>query len=348
MENLRTAIERVLEYSRSSSEMSVPKAINNVCGACEEELWDVCKAILDSNHEVPRDKPIIHYTSVDVLTCIFNRLTDEKNQQVSLRAYDTIHLNDPQEGDFLTNLIKEKHDWLQDHNKNGQTGHAYIASFILQKEEMQDNKEETQDNLVFWRTYGKGGKGCSLLAPIENLFNTSYPKLYRVRYGDECANEAIEKMHQKIQDIKRELQALKDSLTTEQCKYLDKEIDAIIWRTLDKIRFLYKSKAYEYENECRFVLTNKRYDPKSREKDKNEEKVIYEYKDWGDGAPRIRHYFEPEDLDIRKLLSTGSVITLGPLVPHEENVKYCLERMMKKCEIHGAKIKISDISYREA
>lgn len=326
-------IAEVLEYSRSSSEMSIPKAIDNVCGVCEEELDGVCQEILNSDHEVPGDKSIIHYTSIDVLTCIFNRLTDEEDQQVSLRAYDTIHLNDPQEGDFLTNLIREKPGRLHDYKKDDQTAHAYIASFIFQERRM-------QDNLVFWRTYGKGGKGCSLLTPIENL--TSCPKLYKVRYGDECANEAIEKMYQKIHDIERELQALKNSLTAEHCKYLDEEIDGIIWSTLDRIRFLYKSIAYRYENECRFVLTDKEYNQDSGDK------TIFEYKDWGDGAPRIRHYLEPEDLDIRKLLISGSTITLGPLVPHKGNVKYCLEKMKGKCEIHGPRITFSEISYREA
>lgn len=338
MEHLRAAIKEAQKYAPCSHDESAHQAIDQVCAACGEELDDVCQEILNSDHEVPGDTTIIHYTGIDVLTCIFNRLADKKNQQVSLRTYDTIHLNDPQEGDFLTSLTEEKHDWLHDHSKNGQTSHAYIASFILQKEEMQDNTEETQDDLVFWRAYGKGGKGCSLLIPTKN----PPPKLYKVLYGENPAKKAIEKIYPKIQDIESEWHTLKNSLEPRHRKYLEGKFKEVIWRTLDKIRFLYKSTAYQYENECRFVLTDKEYNQDSGDK------AIFEYKDWGDGAPRIRHYLEPGALDIKKLLISESIITLGPLVPHRENVEYCLEEMKRKCKIYGPKVEFSKILYQEA
>ena len=113
----------------------------------------------------------------------------------------------------------------------------------------------------------------------------------------------------------------------------------VVWESLERIRYLYKNEAYEYENECRFVVAE------SNILDKD--KICFEYQDRNNSPARIRHYYEHEELGIKKLLVTGSSITLGPCVPYPYNMGYYLERLMQQVDLYGPKIKTSKIPYRK-
>ena len=113
----------------------------------------------------------------------------------------------------------------------------------------------------------------------------------------------------------------------------------IVWRSLAEIRYLYKSEAYDYERECRFVI------PESSIDDTNE--IHFERHDRKENASIIRHYCEDESLKICKLLVTDSSITLGPRVSNADNIRYYLETLLKRQELFGTKIKVSKILYRK-
>lgn len=341
MKQLKTAIQDVQKYSASKNNInSLNAAIKDVYDACKKELDGACREILHDSHKIETDTPVIHYTSIDVLASMLNCLRENKNRKISLRAYDTIHMNDPYEGNFLTRFIPKELDWLKADKKN-RTGHAYIASFILQGEP--PNRE---DNLVFWRMYGREGQGCSLLIPVGEEESSYLPRsrLWKILYGEKNAKKAFPRICEKIQLIQHELQALNAPPTIEHYKLIQGEFKEIIWRALDKIRFLYKSDAYRYENECRFVLTEQECSRENQQEKKS--KVIFDPQNRGDGSSRIRHYFEHESLDIRKLMVTGSRLTLGPLVLQQENVKNCLSNMMEETGLTGPKIKLSEIPYQ--
>ena len=186
---LKVAVTGSQDYLKST-DLALPYIISQVCPPLEQALQHSCTSIEDSHHTI--DQPIrndrnfvIHYTSIAALVSMLQDVSREepKDQEAKCpeepegkkalwRLYDSLHLNDPEEGVLLSRHLRlpRKHAWL----KESEVSHAYIASFILPDD---NPKKDVDDNLVFWRTYGREGEGCSLSLPIPRCH------LRRVLYG---------------------------------------------------------------------------------------------------------------------------------------------------------------------
>ena len=329
MEKLKIAVESVQDYFKKPEnydlEPLVSLATAKVCPVLEQALKDLCLQI-EERHKVKsseeENKFIIHYTSIAVLVSMLQNAS-KSDKSSSLQLYDSVHLNDPDEGNYLAlNLLSPKYDWL------GKTDvrHAYVASFILPK------SKDMSDDLVFWKTYGREGEGCSLSvrAPL--------PELREVFYGPEKENvKYTVKELQSVLELLDPLVEIDNPLVRESIR---EKLAETIWKSLEKIRYLYKSEAYEYESECRFVILE------SEIEDKNN--IRFEYQERNNSPARIRHYYEHKALQIKKLLESGSSITLGPCVPYRDNVLDCIKTLKDRVEGIGPEIKTSDIRYRKS
>ena len=91
-------------------------------------------------------------------------------------------------------------------------------------------------------------------------------------------------------------------------------IPAAISRNLARIHFLYKREAHKFERECRLV--------KSALDISDPNDIYFQRFGQDDSSFRIRHYFNDENLRVDKILSTDSVITLGPLVPRAKSLMF--------------------------
>lgn len=186
------------------------------------------------------------------------------------------------------------------------------------------------DNLVFWRTYGREGEGCSLNLRIPR------DRLRKVLYG---ANEVKRagKLLRPVLDVLYPLVSIRKRLIKEK---VQKELAEVIWRHLEKIRYLYKSEAYEHERECRFVIP---------ELDADKDKICFEYQEQNN-SPDVRHYYEHEDLKVENILTSGSLITLGPCLsdPDFYNMSYYIKSLLNKAGLAGPEIKLSGIFYRKS
>ncbi len=243
----------------------------------------------------------------------------------SLRLYDSVHLNDPTEGNYFTlKNLPQKYDWLGEKDVN----HAYIASFINPPNSNQEKK--MSDDLVFWRAYGQEGEGCSLSIPV------LCSRLQKVIYGLAGVKRTIKDLRS-ILDL---LDPLVKSNNSSVRKSMQEKLAETIWQSLERFRYLYKSLAYKHERECRFVLLE------SDIEDKNN--ICFEYQDRNNSPARIRHYYEHEDFHIEKLLDSRSSITLGPCVPYRSNVRNCIEALLERANLYGPRIKPSKISYRKS
>ena len=263
----------------------------------------------------------IHYTSIHALVSMIQNVANG-NKKDSLRLYDSIHLNDPDEGNYIGRYLPQKYNWL----KRKEASHAYITSFITYNDE-----KDMSDNLVFWRTYGREGKGCSLslLIPRNRLKKVLYDK-----DGEDGVRTTIELLN----PILDSLQPLAEIKSPVADKILSRLCETV-WKSLERFRYLYKSEAYEYEKECRIVVA----EPDITD----EEKICFESGDQNDSSEQIRHYYVDEDLATENLLTTGSSITLGPCIYNSYNVKYYLETLLKKAGLHGPEIRTSIIPYRK-
>ena len=352
LEKLKMAVDGSQDYLESKN-LASEYVTNNVCPPLREALKILCIPI-EEHHKVDeaeseKDNIVIHYTSISALVSMLRgaskeseykdkeRETENKKHESDImlddkkslwRLYDSVHLNDPDEGNyFARNLnLPKKYDWL----KKEDVSHAYIASFILPNS---DSREDMSDNLVFWRTYGREGEGCSLSLPIPRH------RLQKVLYGTKGVKSAVGILRPALDFLLDSLEPLVRIREQPLRKNVREILAGVVWESLERFRYLYKSEAYRYEKECRFVIAESDII--------NKNKIFFEDENLNNSPIRIRHYYEHENLDIRELLATGSSITLGPRVPHANNVCYFLNTLRERAGLVAQEIKISKIPYRK-
>ena len=291
----------------------------------------------------------IHYTSIGTLVSMLQHVAEDKEHVINknnnvnnrknniLRAYDSVHFNDPNEGKFFTRNFPEKYKELLENEHHN----AYISSFI--RSSSQDKNGNISDDLVFWRTYGKDGEGCSLSLMIDPSC------LQKVVYGQDQMIKNMEDfvpILENLADGHSKLQSSIAKMHQPAKKQLETKLVEITWGYLEKIRYSYKSEAYEYENECRFILTESDIDM-DKEKEKEDRQIRYEY--WRNSNPAcLRHYYEHEKFKIESMLATGSRIVLGPCVSEVDDVNRCIQELLGRAGLSGIDVIYSGIDYRKS
>ena len=264
----------------------------------------------------------VHYTSIRTLLSMLQAPKGILSSH--LRMYDSLHFNDPDEGNFLLRSLNNSNNFpwatldtttLLD---SIESEVAYIASFVLA-----DGVMSVADDLVFWRTYGEEGKGCSL------TFTLEVGELRKVIYGHE-----ITPTIQTIEPILDVINPLfSNSIPGE--SELKRMIMTTLAVTLRPIRYLYKSEPYRYEHEVRIITLPS---------DKVSDKVHFDYQETQKRQPTVRHYLDYDKVHLQELLSSGSKVTVGPSVPHRDDVLGCLQILKRRTKF-GGEITASTISY---
>lgn len=317
--------------------------------AMDELLAGPCTAIADL-HELPGDENevyVVHYTSLATLYAIVNSQIEWTRTQENsgsskeaapsesepagadsghapcFRLYDSAHVNDPQEGVYFGHHIPNQHEWLNEFDRH----RAYIASFILPR----TSTDDAGDNLVFWRTYGREGEGCSISLAIPRH------KLRRVKYGASDVQKSWELLAPALDRV----DSLVDSgsnLSVAARRHFRESVAHMVWTSLGSIRYLYKSEAYRYERECRVVL------PQSSN-DARQDSVNYCFQSTGQGG-RIRHFVEDSDLKIKNMFSSGTVVYVGPCCRNQEDLVHSITTLLSRAELYGP-VTPSGIKYRQ-
>ena len=340
LEKLKVAVNSGREFWEKSGTLPLGYVTDIVYSPLEDTLKHL---LIEKRHKVgeSKNKIVIHYTNIDALVSMLQNTSNnvsnkdqegDKNSEPMpddenfyLRLYDSVYLNDPDEGNYFNrNLnLPPKYNWI----KEKDVRHAYVTSFIL-PDNVPDRENDMSDDLIFWRTYGQEGEGCSLSLYVP------CSRLQKVLYGPEEVKSTAEAL-MPILDLLDPLLEIDDSSIREQ-------LAETVWEALERIRYLYKSKAYRYEQECRFVLL---------ESDIDKNKIRFEYQDRNNSPARIRHYYEHEALQVKNILGSGSSITFGPSIPidYHDNLRYCMEELKRRIGSPFApEIKFSDITYRKS
>ena len=288
---------------------------------------------------------LVHYTTVDALFSMLSCPTkaneefglatsgpseelDKDNSSNFIRMYDTYNANDPSEGNFLLEAKPRRHpfpsrhphlwDLLLDRSRLP----AYVASFrgISSAEEV--------DDLVFWRTYGKDGRGCAIVFPVH--FLTSNTPLLRVKYG-------IKEVRLTFNWLLTVFDALASASSLTKLKPPSPGIPRYIASSLSPLPYLHKADDYKFEQETRVVMPF--VDLSSRS-------LFCERRENLKSGLTLRHFANHRDLHVLNVLRTDAVITLGPAVRDKSNLKFILKRRLEHVGLVGAKICESKISYR--
>jgi hypothetical protein len=223
-----------------------------------------------------------------------------------------------------------EHLWL----RYGSTAsHAYITSFVYDEsaENVVESAGDMSDDLVFWRTYGKEGTGCSLTANVPEKL------LRRVLYGPDA-----------VGNTKTALLPILNAVTplARARENFAKAIAETIWKGLEGVTYLYKDQAYHHEKEYRAVIPA---ESANGEKDR----IRFEPYE-ANGLPmQVRHYREIGDFELRRILTSRSNLILGPCVNDRYSVRLYLEDLRRQAQRVGPdllnfQIEESKIRYRNS
>ena len=284
----------------------------------------------------------VHYTS---LGTVISMLKAARGGMGYLRMYSAIGFNDPNEGKLFTHVAKEKSHILapclpedEDEDRN----HAFVASFIRVGQSNQERPRTSApaNDLLFWRTYGREGTGCSLLLSLSAVSE----EIKEVTYGEIATASSIESIDQALKSVSDAANrvigiATDDGILQEDAPNASEMISNQLQAELKKVRYLYKDLPYGFEQECRLVETP----------DSVTEKGIRPEFDYSgtQATPVVKKYVDHPSLNLTaNIFDSRSQIMLGPLVPNPVHTKEYIERLLREAEFHGPRVEISEIAYR--
>ena len=302
LEQLRALVEAAVNRAVQDRDLN-PRFVDGVLVTGVQRLLTEALGEVDQTHSVDRglSSLMIHYTGVDTIVAMLRGAAKQRDAFLRLNASSTF--NDPDEGRFFTkNLaIPTRHRWVKERD----TSHAYMVSFIIP-----DEKVDLSDNLMFWRTYGREGEGCSLVLSVPQA------RLRKVKYGVRHIKDVrailLPFLDILLPLVTIEVDPLRTSIRT--------RLSEVVWGALAGIKYLYKSDAYGYERECRVVVP---------EFEVPHDAISFVH-DERDGVLRgVKHYIEDPDLTAKRILATDSRIVLGPCVDRPYDLGFYLETLKR-------------------
>ena len=341
--DLDRAITGAPDYLAHSSTKATDYVTHTIGPALSAAIDDL-KLDLLPHHDVDVATlgSVVHYTSLRALFAMIRDVAprppitkrDPRDERPTdcrfLRLYDSANLNDPSEGGYFLKQLDTYYDVVK--------VPAYIASFVTP-----NDATDPANDLVFWRHYGNDGRGCSISIPSQRFPST--PSTFRLRtisYGHMKAEDDAQKLRPIIRRLDPVVQHARDrsahNPTGDTTLY--RLLAVTILESLGELPYLYKSTAYQYEHECRVVALQSDFE--------KADDIRHTFDQRLDGVGRPRMYGLHPCLNMTNLLSTGTVITLGPAVPNRDNVQYALEQLLASVGIRGLPINLSRIPYRGA
>ena len=197
--------------------------------------------------EVNEPKQFLHYTKATTLKFLLHNEKDmekDKNEESifpKLRLNNAVYMNDPEEGKFFKKILLEMDKNNNELNKNFKT---------FDDEDLLNNKDytyltcfapvEEKDKLPMWVHYGDGGKGVSIVFN-EKFFKST--ELYKVKYLDikDIYNDDIYIEVENIYNVLKNVNSEKEIFL---------QLTNVI---LNYVSYLFKDKAYSYEQEVRII-----------------------------------------------------------------------------------------------
>ena len=205
------------------------------------ELVCYCYDLMDEIKIEPSEvkgEQFVHYTKAGTVQYLL-----KKDYSAKLRLNNAVYMNDPEEGQVLKRVLcqLDQNNELEKLFKDEDVkNYTYLTCFCTY---------DKRDELPMWIHYGDGGKGVGLVFN-NHFFNKA--DLYKVQYID-TKKADIDELNQNVKAIFEFLK--KDKIKDNNHKEFKDYVNII----LNYVSYLFKDKAYEYENEVR-ILKYRDYD----------------------------------------------------------------------------------------
>lgn len=230
-DNIFDLIPDILQ-SNESKVLSDDETLNSIELVCS--CYDLMEEIKIKPSEL--EEKIVHYTKAGTVQYLL-----KKDHKAKLRLNNAVYMNDPEEGQILKMVLcqLDKNNELENLFKDGDVkNYTYLTCFSLHNE---------RNELPMWVHYGDGGNGVGL------VFHSSFfdkTDLYKVQYMD-VNNPDIKKLNENVQE---KITAILNLLQEDGIRNNTRtEFKVYINIILNYVSYLFKDKAYEYENEVRIL-----------------------------------------------------------------------------------------------
>lgn len=197
--------------------------------------YDLMEEVKINPSDVEEEK-IVHYTKASTVQYLL-----QKDHKAKLRLNNAVYMNDPEEGQILKMVLCQlgQNNELENLFKDGDVkNYTYLTCFSLHNE---------RNELPMWVHYGDGGNGVGL------VFHSSFfdkTDLYKVQYMD-VNNPDIKKLNENVQE---KITAILNLLQEDGIRNNTRtEFKVYVNIILNYVSYLFKDKAYEYENEVRIL-----------------------------------------------------------------------------------------------
>ena len=200
--------------------------------------------------KIKEPKKLLHYTKASTLKFLFQNEKDvekDKNEKSifpKLRLNNAVYMNDPEKGKIFkkilsnidkNNKLNKNFKMIDDEYLLNNKDYTYLTCFSPVKE---------KDKLPMWIHYADGGNGVSIVFNEDFFKNT---ELYKVKYLDvnNISNDDT------FKEFKEEIENIYSILTKFNS---EKEIFLQLANViLNYASYLFKDKAYSYEEEVRII-----------------------------------------------------------------------------------------------
>lgn len=331
--NFTSELQRV--YDRGFEKPEYYRAVRTVFDQIQQlALYDDCP--IESKID------LVHYTTWSNALNMFKRTqsTDRVDDWIEnsclpiLRMYNYEQSNDPDEGrikppalkkiekkvmGFVKSLDSSKYDSVWIEKMITGTG-AFGCSFS-------SGSPGIEDDLTYWRLYGNNGNGCSL-----KISSTFSGHIYKVRYRErnERDREEDRQVAERLDELLSVCKRAAFDATGEYKDIVGGMAAEFLFRIIHSYYHLIKHVAYEGEKEWRMI--NVMPKPSSVRFDTSSGNIVKRY---------------VEGAALEKMLSSASVITIGPAVPNRSAARAYIEYMAQDIhKIRYVTVKNSRQTYR--
>lgn len=273
----------------------------------EKELKEIKSCGNKTKDDINSKCYLAHYTNMET---IFSIIKNEK-QMNGLRLSDISYSNDPSEGNYLKNNLIKYYPWLK---YAIQETDAFVCSFF-------SGGDDIGDKITYWQSYGKDGLGCSIQFKKSLIEKKTTPVLYGETLCEILRNKF--KCYFELGGL------LYNGISSDSDK---KYFASQFWKALDKVKFLYKHKGFEYEQEYRFIKISESEEVKEDFKSK---------------PPYLRRYIFDDQLNSENILKSGSKITIGPRVTNSSRLCKYFKKVADQSKFYGPQFICSKIPYRK-
>lgn len=204
---------------------------------------------------------ILYYTKADHLRLLLEDENSETHYRLPL--FHACHMNDPQEGNILQNLLETEKIINDNTTETSKSRYQYKENYVFLKSFFcyrKDNKQsKTKEYLPMWVQYGDDAKGCCVLLNSKTFEYSSLRRIIYLSDNGECDN----KDYKVGLLLKKFISSYKDLTTYCNCeldissksgKEFLLQIKPVIDYIISQISYLFKSDSYKHENEVRLIV----------------------------------------------------------------------------------------------